>query len=114
MYLMSVTLPRASGLPRRTSIPSMTPVVHVGRAYSHPNQRGIPTASAAMTRTELPRAQGSRAGRCNRQIAKSRAWAQTATADETVQNSVKQKNKVYGWIRQNLAPNTGEVRRQTT
>src|SRR5215471_13182465 len=54
MYLMSVTLPRASGLPRRTSIPVMTPVVHDGRAYSHPNQRGIPTASAAMARTEPP------------------------------------------------------------
>src|SRR5215467_5648811 len=51
MYLMSVTLPRASGLLRRTSIPSMTPVVHVGRAYSHPNQRGIPTTSAAIART---------------------------------------------------------------
>src|SRR5262249_50569298 len=50
-YLMSVTLPRASGLLRRTSIPLMTPVVHVGRAYSHPNQRGIPTTSAAMART---------------------------------------------------------------
>src|SRR6516164_7563492 len=49
-YLMSVTLPRASGLLRRTSIPLMTPVVHVGRAYSHPNQRGIPTTSAAMAR----------------------------------------------------------------
>ena len=30
MYLMSVTLPRASGLLRRTSIPVMTPVVHEG------------------------------------------------------------------------------------
>src|SRR5215470_12608486 len=54
IYLMSVTLPRASGLPRRTSIPVMTPVVHDGRAYSHPNQRGIPTTSAVMARTELP------------------------------------------------------------
>ena len=28
-----------------TSVPVITPVVHVGRAYSHPNQRGIPTTS---------------------------------------------------------------------
>src|SRR6516162_5431175 len=54
MYLMSVTIPRASGLLRRTSIPVMTPVVHVGRAYSHPNQRGIPTTSAAMARAGFP------------------------------------------------------------
>src|SRR5215467_2878731 len=54
MYLMSVTLLRASGLLRRTSIPSMTPVVHDRRAYSHPNQRGIPTTSAAMARTGVP------------------------------------------------------------
>src|SRR5262249_32051101 len=54
MYLMSVTLPRASGLLRRTSIPVMTPVVHDRRAYSHPNQRGIPTTSAAMARTGVP------------------------------------------------------------
>src|SRR5262245_29628828 len=54
MYLMSVTLPRASGLLRRTSIPVMTPVVHDRRAYSHPNQRGIPTTSAAMAGTGFP------------------------------------------------------------
>src|SRR5262245_33989262 len=54
MYLMSVTLPRASGLLRRTSIPVMTPVVHDGRAYSHPNQRRIPTTTAAMARTGVP------------------------------------------------------------
>ena len=35
---MSVVLPRASGSLRRTSVPVMTPVVHVGRAYSHPNE----------------------------------------------------------------------------
>jgi hypothetical protein len=32
----------------------MTPVVHVGRAYSHPNQRGMPTTSAAMAKTGAP------------------------------------------------------------
>src|SRR4029077_5675687 len=54
MYSMSVVLPWASGSLRRTSVPVMTPVVHVGRAYSHPNQRGIPTTSAAMARTGVP------------------------------------------------------------
>src|SRR5262249_13315692 len=54
MYLMSVTLPRASGLLRRTSIPVMTPVVHDRRAYSHPNQRGTPTTSAAMAIAAFP------------------------------------------------------------
>src|SRR5262245_41045050 len=53
MYLMSVTLPWASGLLRRTSIPVMT-VVHDRRAYSHPNQRGIPTTTAAMARNGNP------------------------------------------------------------
>src|SRR6476620_7642858 len=51
MYWISVVLPRASGSLRRTCVPVTTPVVHVGRAYSHPNQRGIPTTSAAMART---------------------------------------------------------------
>src|SRR5262245_18042576 len=54
MCLMSVTLARAWGLLRRTSIPVMTPVVHDRRAYSHPNQRGIPTTSAAMAGTGFP------------------------------------------------------------
>src|SRR5215468_10069016 len=54
MYWISVVLPWASGSLRRTCVPVMTPVVHVGRAYSHPNQRGIPTTSAAMARTEAP------------------------------------------------------------
>jgi hypothetical protein len=52
MYWISVVLPRVSGSLRRTCVPVMTPVVHVGRAYSQPNQRGIPTTSAAMARTE--------------------------------------------------------------
>src|SRR5262245_54390273 len=50
-YWTSVVLPRRSGSLRRTSVPEMTPIVHVGRRYSHANQRGIPTRSAAMART---------------------------------------------------------------
>src|SRR4029079_5502378 len=53
MYSMSVVLPLPPGSLRRTSVPVMTPVVQVGRAYSHPNQRAIPTTSAAMVRTRL-------------------------------------------------------------
>ena len=50
----------------------MTPVVHVGRAYSQPNQRGIPTTSAAMARTptslrhKINASTRLRAGQCNR------------------------------------------------
>src|SRR5215510_7448943 len=54
MYSKSVVLPFASGSLRRTSVPVMSPVVQVGRAYSHPNQRGTPTTSAAMARTKSP------------------------------------------------------------